>query len=66
MTRAGSGHSEHNIEAVRVNMGESPGISIRHCALDLEISTATLHRILNKDLYLHTSKDQFAQQRPIC
>lgn len=61
-TRARRGRSEQNITAVRESVAESPGTSIRHRAQELDITTATLQRILTKDLHLHAYKVQLTQQ----
>lgn len=43
-------------------MAENPDPSICHRAQELNLSTTTLHRILRKDLSLHTYKIQLAQE----
>lgn len=46
--RAGSGCSGINIAATRLSEPKSLGTSIRHSAQELDISTATIRRILSK------------------
>lgn len=60
--RARAGRSPENIAAVRENVADSPNTSIRHRAQELHLSTATLHRILTKDLSLHAYKIQLTQE----
>lgn len=50
--------SETHIATVRENVAESPETSIFCGAQELDISTATLHRILNNYLHLHVYKMQ--------
>lgn len=52
------------ITAIRETVAESPGTWIRHCAEELDISTATLHRTLAEDWHFHAHKIQLAQQFP--
>lgn len=54
--------SIENIAAVREDVAENPNTSIRHRAQQLHLSTATLHRILTKDLSLHAYKIQLVQE----
>ena len=52
-TRVGPGRLAENVTAVRQNVAESPGTSIRHRAQELNISRSTMQRILRKYLRLH-------------
>ena len=56
------GRSVDNIAAVRGNVAESPGASIRHCSQQLDIPRSNLQRILTKDLHLHAYKIQLTQE----
>lgn len=47
---------------MRENVAENPDTSIRRRAHKSNISATTLHRILTKDLPLHTYKIQLTQQ----
>lgn len=60
--RARVRRSAENIAAVRENVAENPGTSIRHRAQELNLSATTLHRILRKDLSLHAYKIQLTQE----
>lgn len=57
-TQTLSGCSKLNITADRKSMAETPGTFIRHRTQEFDISTATLHHILTKDLYLYPYKVQ--------
>lgn len=61
-TRARKGRSEENIMAVRKSVAENLKTSIRHRAQELNITVATLQRILTKDLHLYVYKMQLSQQ----
>ncbi|CAK9810854.1 Transposable element Tc3 transposase [Anthophora plagiata] len=55
------GRSKVNIAAVSASVDESPSISIRHRAQQLNISRCSVQRILTKDLHLHGCKIQLTQ-----
>lgn len=56
MTQARSGDLGINVAAVHESVAESTETSNHHRAQELEHSTATLHRILNKNLHFHAHK----------
>ena len=51
-----------NIDAVQQRVSATPEISIRRLAQETETSSATVHRILRKDLHLYPYKAQTVQE----
>lgn len=60
--RPRSGRSEANVALVRDSVTVSPKKSYRRRAQEMHMSSATMQRILKKDLHLHAYKVQLTQE----